>query len=90
MWRTTVTLQQTGSPIRRHRAQRATLIGLGLNRMGRVKELPDNPETRGMIAKVAHLVRVIGQRSELDCFVDSVLTEYRHAITTGVIPRRCS
>jgi hypothetical protein len=52
--------------------------------MGRVRELPDNPETRGMIAKVAHLVRVIGQRSELDDFVRSVQTEYQAAITTRV------
>ena len=39
--------------------QRATLVGLGLNKIGRVKELQDNPSTRGMIDKVAHLVRVV-------------------------------
>jgi large subunit ribosomal protein L30 len=55
----TVTIEQTGSPIRRHRSQRATLLGLGLTRIGRVRELPDTPEVRGMIAKVQHLVRVI-------------------------------
>jgi large subunit ribosomal protein L30 len=55
----TIKVEQTGSPIRRDGSQRATLIGLGLNKIGRVKELPDNPSTRGMIAKVAHLVRVV-------------------------------
>jgi len=55
----TVKVQQTGSPIRRQADQRATLIGLGLNKIGRTAELPDNPSTRGMIAKVAHLVRVV-------------------------------
>jgi large subunit ribosomal protein L30 len=55
----TVTVEQTGSPIRRHRSQRETLLGLGLTRIGRVRELPDTPETRGMIAKVAHLVRLV-------------------------------
>jgi large subunit ribosomal protein L30 len=55
----TIKVEQTGSPIRRDGAQRKTLIGLGLNRIGRVKEVPDNPSTRGMIAKVAHLVRVV-------------------------------
>jgi large subunit ribosomal protein L30 len=54
-----IKIEQTGSPIRRHRTQRATLIGLGLNRIGRVAELPDTPQTRGMIAKVSHLVRVV-------------------------------
>jgi large subunit ribosomal protein L30 len=56
-----VKVQQIGSPIRRVRQQRETLIGLGLNRIGRVSELPDTPQTRGMIAKVAHLVRVVEQ-----------------------------
>ena len=54
----TVKVVQTGSPIRRRHDQRETLIGLGLNKLGRSSELPDNPSTRGMIAKVAHLVRV--------------------------------
>lgn len=52
-------LMQIASPIRRHRSQRAILIGLGLNRIGRVSELPDTRETRGMIEKVRHLVRII-------------------------------
>ena len=55
----TIKIEQIGSPIRREASQRATLIGLGLNKIGRVKELQDNPATRGMIDKVAHLVRVV-------------------------------
>ncbi|MGV3635170.1 MAG: 50S ribosomal protein L30 [Pseudorhodoplanes sp.] len=55
----TIKVEQTGSPIRRDRTQRATLIGLGLNKIGRTKNVPDTPSTRGMIAKVAHLVRVV-------------------------------
>jgi large subunit ribosomal protein L30 len=55
----TVTVEQIGSPIRRRHDQRETLIGLGLNKIGRTVELKDNPSTRGMIAKVAHLVRVV-------------------------------
>jgi large subunit ribosomal protein L30 len=54
-----IKVQQTGSPIRRQHTQRETLIGLGLNRIGRVAEVPDTPSSRGMIAKVAHLVRVV-------------------------------
>lgn len=55
----TVVVVQTGSPIRRPKDQRATLIGLGLNKMNRRRELPDTPEVRGMINKVAHLVKVV-------------------------------
>jgi len=54
-----IKIEQTGSAIRRHRSQRATLIGLGLNRIGRVSELPDTPQTRGMLSKVKHLVRIV-------------------------------
>jgi large subunit ribosomal protein L30 len=50
-----------GSPLRRHHDQRSTLIGLGLNKIGRVKELPDTSATRGMIRKIQHLVRVVGE-----------------------------
>jgi large subunit ribosomal protein L30 len=57
----TIKVEQVGSPIRRDSSQRATLIGLGLNKIGRVKELQDNPSTRGMIDKVAHLVRVVDE-----------------------------
>ena len=56
-----ITIQQVGSPIRRHHSQRETLIGLKLNRIGRTAQVPDTPETRGMIAKIQHLVRVVGQ-----------------------------
>ena len=54
----TVTVRQTASPIRRKADQRATLVGLKLNRVGRVSTLTDTPSVRGMIAKVAHMVRV--------------------------------
>jgi len=56
----TVKITQTGSPIRRTSDQRATLIGLGLNKMHRTVELTDTPEVRGMIRKVAHMVSVEG------------------------------
>jgi large subunit ribosomal protein L30 len=55
----TIEVQQTGSPMRRHHRQRETLVGLKLNKIGRVAELVDTPQTRGMIAKVAHLVRMV-------------------------------
>ncbi len=58
----TIKVQQTGSATRRHHSQRETLIGLRLNRIGRVSELPDTPATRGMIAKVHHLVRVVDSK----------------------------
>jgi large subunit ribosomal protein L30 len=59
MAKKTVKIRQTGSPIRRKSDQRATLIGLGLNKMGREVELEDTPSVRGMIAKVHHMVQVI-------------------------------
>jgi large subunit ribosomal protein L30 len=55
----TIKIKQVGSPIRRRHDQRETLVGLGLNRVGRVTEVQDTPSARGMIAKVAHLVRVV-------------------------------
>lgn len=55
----TVTVEQIGSPIRRPAIQRATLIGLGLNKMHKQRTLKDSPQVRGMIAKIAHLVRVV-------------------------------
>ena len=54
----TIKLEQYASPLRCHHDQRETLVGLGLNKIGRVKDLPDNAMTRGMILKVHHLVRV--------------------------------
>ena len=57
----TITVEQTGSPIRRPADQRQTLVGLGLNRLRRRATLQDTPEVRGMIAKVQHLVRVVDE-----------------------------
>ena len=59
----TIKVEQTGSAIRRHHSQRSTLIGLKLNKIGRVTELQDTPAIRGMIAKVQHLVRVVDEKS---------------------------
>ena len=56
-----VTVEQVGSPIRRPPEQRATLIGLGLNKMHRRRTLQDTPQVRGMIAKVSHLVRIVDE-----------------------------
>ena len=55
----TVKVKQIGSPMRRDHTQRETLVGLKLNKIGRVSELVDTPTTRGMIAKVAHLIEVV-------------------------------
>jgi large subunit ribosomal protein L30 len=57
----TLTVEQTGSPIRRSKDQRATLVGLGLNKMHRKSTLEDTPSVRGMVAKVAHLVRLVDE-----------------------------
>ena len=54
----TVKVTQTGSPIGRRKDQRATLVGLGLNKMHRTSELEDTPSVRGMINKVSYLLRV--------------------------------
>ncbi|MCT7662272.1 50S ribosomal protein L30 [Shinella kummerowiae] len=58
----TVTVEQIGSPIRRPAVQRATLVGLGLNKMHRVRTLEDTPSVRGMIRAVQHLVRVVEEK----------------------------
>lgn len=55
----TIKVRQTGSPIRRKPDQRQTLVGLGLNKMGRVRELEDTPSVRGMINKVSHMVEIV-------------------------------
>ena len=55
-----IKVTQIGSPIRREASQRATLIGLGLNKMHKTRELEDSPEVRGMIRKVQHMVKVEG------------------------------
>ena len=57
-----VTVVQTGSPIGRKPDQRATLKGLGLNKLHRQRVLDDTPAVRGMINKVNHLVRVVDER----------------------------
>ncbi|HET6839562.1 MAG TPA: 50S ribosomal protein L30 [Bradyrhizobium sp.] len=54
-----IKVEQIGSAIRRHHSQRETLIGLKLNKIGRITELRDTPEIRGMISKVQHLVRIV-------------------------------
>lgn len=55
----TITVEQIKSPLRRPLKQRQTLTGLGLNKLHRQRTLEDTPQVRGMIAKVAHLVRVV-------------------------------
>ena len=57
----TIVVEQIGSPIRRPQSQRATLIGLGLNKLHRKVTLEDTPSVRGMIASVQHLVRVVDE-----------------------------
>ncbi len=57
----TITVEQIGSPIRREKSQRATLVGLGLNKMRRRRTLKDTPDVRGMIRKVDHLVRIVDE-----------------------------
>ena len=56
----TLKVEQIASPLRKHHDQRETLVGLGLNKIGRRRDVPDTPATRGMIRKVQHLVRVVG------------------------------
>ena len=57
----TLVVEQIGSPIRRPKEQRATLVGLGLNKMHRRRTLEDTPSVRGMIASVSHLVRIVDE-----------------------------
>jgi large subunit ribosomal protein L30 len=58
----TITVEQIASPNRRPEVQKQTLIGLGLNKLRRRRTLPDTPAVRGMIARVAHLVRVVDHK----------------------------
>jgi len=58
----TIVVKQVGSPIRRPAEQRATLIGLGLNKMYKTRELEDTPSVRGMVAKISHLVEIVEER----------------------------
>ena len=59
--RKTIVVEQIGSPIRRPAIQRATLIGLGLNKMHKRRTLIDSPQVRGMVAKISHLVRIVDE-----------------------------
>jgi large subunit ribosomal protein L30 len=58
----TILVKQIGSPIRRPEKQRKTLIGLGLNKMHKTRELEDTPSIRGMVNKIPHLVKIIEER----------------------------
>ena len=58
----TIVVKQVGSPIRRPAKQRATLVGLGLNKMHKTRELEDTPAVRGMIAKIPHMVEIIEEK----------------------------
>jgi len=58
----TIVVKQIGSPIRRPAKQRQTLIGLGLNKMHRTKELEDTPSVRGMVNKISHMVEIIEEK----------------------------
>jgi large subunit ribosomal protein L30 len=58
----TIVVKQIGSPIRRPAVQRATLIGLGLNKMHKTRELQDTPSIRGMVASIPHLVTIVEER----------------------------
>ncbi|MBB06509.1 MAG: 50S ribosomal protein L30 [Pseudooceanicola sp.] len=58
----TIVVKQTGSPIRRPAKQRATLIGLGLNKMHRTRELEDTPSVRGMIRSISHMVEIVEEK----------------------------
>ncbi len=61
--KSTITVEQTGSPIRRPKDQRQTLIGLGLNKIGRRRTLEDTPAVRGMIRKISHMVRIVDDKA---------------------------
>ena len=58
----TIVVKQIGSPIRRPAKQRQTLVGLGLNKMHKTRELEDTPSVRGMVRKIPHLVEIIEER----------------------------
>ena len=58
----TLVIKQVGSPIRRPAKQKATLVGLGLNKMGRTRELEDTPSVRGIINKVSHMVEIVEEK----------------------------
>ena len=58
----TIVVKQIGSPIRRPADQRATLVGLGLNKMHKTRELEDTPSVRGMVNKIPHLVEIVEEK----------------------------
>ena len=58
----TIVIKQIGSPIRRPAKQRATLIGLGLNKMHKTRELEDTPSVRGMINSIRHMVEIVEEK----------------------------
>ena len=58
----TIVVKQIGSPIRRPQKQSATLVGLGLNKMHKTRELEDTPSVRGMVNSISHLVEIIEER----------------------------
>ena len=58
----TIVVKQIGSPVRRPAKQRETLIGLGLNKMHKTRELEDTPSVRGMVNKIPHLVTIIEEK----------------------------
>ena len=58
----TIVVKQIGSPIRRPAKQRATLVGLGLNKMHKTRELEDTPAVRGMVNSIPHMVEIIEER----------------------------
>lgn len=63
MAKKTITVRQTGSPIRRADSQRRTLVGLGLNKIGRERTLEDTPAVRGMVRKVSHMVEIVEENA---------------------------
>ena len=58
----TIVVKQIGSPIRRPAIQQRTLIGLGLNKMHKTRELEDTPAVRGMVNSIPHLVEIVEER----------------------------
>ncbi len=62
MAKKTIIVKQIGSPLRRPDIQRRTLIGLGLNKMNKTRELEDTPSVRGMINKIPHLVEILEEK----------------------------
>jgi large subunit ribosomal protein L30 len=60
----TIVVKQIASPARRPAVQRQTLIGLGLNKMHKTRELEDTPSVRGMVRAIPHLVKIVEERGE--------------------------